>query len=135
MIEIKSTIDEQRSAGRYVVVLGNKFSIEDRTITLDRKELKESIDAMVAWANVPPRKTGRFYLDGSLKDIEKLGIELDDRFCLCSSQVKESPKIEEIVPEVKVVSEAVEDTSPIIESEPKVEPQQKKKRNKWAYGS
>ena len=84
-IDTKNTIQHHTECGRYIVGIGSKFSIEDRTITFDRKDLQESINSMLAWANKPPRKTGKFYIDGSSstkKQRALLELHLDGRFVL-----------------------------------------------------
>jgi hypothetical protein len=83
MQTINSTLQEQQKAGRGIVILSRAFFVDDdsKRIVLDRFNLEDSLKKMIAWADKPPRKHGKFYLyDLTRKQKETCSQYLDDRF-------------------------------------------------------
>lgn len=85
MITTTDTIDDIKKAKRWVISLGYGFAIDEeaKTVTLQRSNLEDSLQKLVAYADRPPRKHGLFYLaDLTRKQRELCEQSLDDRFIL-----------------------------------------------------
>lgn len=83
MITTTETIDDIKKAQRCIVIMSREFFVDDdsKRIVLDRFNLEDSLRKLVAWADKPPRRHGKFYLyDLTRKQKELCEQHLDDRF-------------------------------------------------------